>query len=214
MKSILVSRPSFFVLVLMLVVGLAACERPLEEEEGAESDSIPATKAANGGNETLVETPAASEEVFLPNIETEAGDGGEVEASPEESGVVPEAAVEAAGPAAHVIQEGDSLFIVAQQYNISLDDLAATNNLDANALLSPGATLIIPGGAASAGSVLEAAVGNGDERIHIVQSGENLYRIGLVYGVTIEALAAYNALENPDVLDVGQEIRIPPEGTP
>ena len=213
MKSILVSRPSFFVIVFMLVVGLAACERPLDEEEGAESDSITATKAANEGNETVVETPAASEEVFLPNIETEAGDGGEVEASPEESGVVPEAAVEAAGPTAHVIQEGDSLFTVAQQYNVSLDDLAARNNLDANALLSPGATLIVPGGA-SADTVLEAAVGNGDERIHIVQSGENLYRIGLVYGVTIEALAAYNALENPDVLDVGQEIRIPPESTP
>lgn len=48
------------------------------------------------------------------------------------------------------------------------------------------------------------------ERIHVVQSGENLYRIGLLYGFTYQDLAAYNGLANPNVLDVGQEIRIPP----
>lgn len=48
------------------------------------------------------------------------------------------------------------------------------------------------------------------ERIHVVRSGENLYRIGLQYGFTWQELATYNNLANPNSLDVGQEIRIPP----
>ncbi len=50
------------------------------------------------------------------------------------------------------------------------------------------------------------------ERIHIVQSGENLYRIGLLYGFTWQELQTYNGLVNPNALEVGQEIRIPPSG--
>jgi nucleoid-associated protein YgaU len=48
------------------------------------------------------------------------------------------------------------------------------------------------------------------EIIHIVQAGENLFRIGLRYGVDFREIAAYNGITNPDVLSVGQQIRIPP----
>jgi len=48
------------------------------------------------------------------------------------------------------------------------------------------------------------------EIIHVVQAGENLYRIGLRYGFTVQELATYNGITNPDVLAVGQQIRIPP----
>jgi 2',3'-cyclic-nucleotide 2'-phosphodiesterase/3'-nucleotidase len=48
------------------------------------------------------------------------------------------------------------------------------------------------------------------EVIHVVQAGENLYRIGLRYGFTYQELAAYNGLANPDSLSIGQQIRIPP----
>jgi len=49
------------------------------------------------------------------------------------------------------------------------------------------------------------------EQIHIVQAGDNLYRIGLQYGCTIEELAIYNQMANPDYVDIGDEIRIPPD---
>jgi len=48
------------------------------------------------------------------------------------------------------------------------------------------------------------------EIIHIVQAGDNLYRIGLRYGFTYQELAAYNGIANPDRLEIGQQIRIPP----
>ena len=55
-----------------------------------------------------------------------------------------------------------------------------------------------------------AATSSTGETIHIVQAGENLYRIGLIYGFTYQELAAYNGLTNPDRLDIGQQIKIPP----
>lgn len=47
------------------------------------------------------------------------------------------------------------------------------------------------------------------ETIHVVQPGETLYQIGLLYGLAWQAIAEYNDIANPDAIDVGQEIRIP-----
>jgi lipoprotein NlpD len=44
---------------------------------------------------------------------------------------------------------------------------------------------------------------------HRVKPGENLYRIGLAYGVTHQQLAEANSLRNPDRIEIGQVIRIP-----
>jgi len=46
--------------------------------------------------------------------------------------------------------------------------------------------------------------------IHIVQRGETLSAISRQYGVSLDALIRANALSDPDLLDVGQEILIPP----
>jgi LysM repeat protein len=53
----------------------------------------------------------------------------------------------------------------------------------------------------------------GGERIHIVQPGENLYRIGLLYGLSWVAIAEYNGITDPNTITAGQELRIPPSPT-
>ena len=45
--------------------------------------------------------------------------------------------------------------------------------------------------------------------VHIVQRGENLYRIALRYGITYQALAAANGIANPNRIYVGQRLVIP-----
>ncbi len=47
---------------------------------------------------------------------------------------------------------------------------------------------------------------------HIVQANENLFRIALRYGTTIEALAQANGITNPALIMVGQELKIPSGG--
>ena len=56
------------------------------------------------------------------------------------------------------------------------------------------------------------ATGSGSEIVHIVQPGENLFRIGLHYGVDAATLAAYNGISDPTLIYVGQKIRIPVSG--
>ena len=50
------------------------------------------------------------------------------------------------------------------------------------------------------------------DQVHIVQPGENLYRIALRYGTTIQALAAANGLSNTGRIYVGQQIVVPSGG--
>ena len=49
------------------------------------------------------------------------------------------------------------------------------------------------------------------EIIHVVQPGENLYRIGLQYGLSWVDIAEYNGILDPNAIFAGQEIRIPPQ---
>lgn len=45
--------------------------------------------------------------------------------------------------------------------------------------------------------------------IHVVQRGENLYRIGLQYGLTVDQLASANGITNTSNIAVGQRLIIP-----
>ena len=50
--------------------------------------------------------------------------------------------------------------------------------------------------------------------IHVVQRGENLFRIALRYGVTVDALAAANGLSSSSHIYVGQRLTIPTGSPP
>jgi LysM repeat protein len=68
---------------------------------------------------------------------------------------------------------------------------------------------LIPWGGGTAPSE-EPDVAEPDEEVnHTVQRDETLYRIGLKYGVTWQALMEYNDLRDPTDLYVGQVLKIP-----
>jgi lipoprotein NlpD len=49
--------------------------------------------------------------------------------------------------------------------------------------------------------------------VHVVQRGETLYKIAWQYRVDMQDLAVWNGITNPDVLRVGQRLRlVPPRG--
>lgn len=57
-----------------------------------------------------------------------------------------------------------------------------------------------------------AAVKSGE--VHVVKKGETLYSIALEHGLSYRDVAAWNNIDNPNVIRVGQPLRIvPPEGT-
>jgi LysM repeat protein len=54
-----------------------------------------------------------------------------------------------------------------------------------------------------------AVSAQGIGQTHVVQPGENLFRIALRYGVSIQALATINGIVNPAMIYVGQRLVIP-----
>ncbi|MCD4687361.1 MAG: LysM peptidoglycan-binding domain-containing protein [Anaerolineae bacterium] len=52
----------------------------------------------------------------------------------------------------------------------------------------------------------------GQEIVHVVQPGENLFRIALQYNLLTSIVATYNGIDNPNLIFVGQRIRIPTGG--
>ncbi|MBE2184061.1 MAG: LysM peptidoglycan-binding domain-containing protein, partial [Anaerolineae bacterium] len=50
--------------------------------------------------------------------------------------------------------------------------------------------------------------------LHVVQRGENLYRIAQTYGVTVDDLVRLNGLTDPGSIDIGQRLLVPTAGVP
>ena len=104
----------------------------------------------------------------------------------------------------HVVSWGETLSAIARQYSVSVADIMQANSLDSDRIYA-GEQLIIPGAQAT----LPQQTANGR---HTVQAGETLYRIGLDYGVSVEALLTVNGLSDADHLFAGQVLVIPSAG--
>lgn len=59
------------------------------------------------------------------------------------------------------------------------------------------------------GAGLLSCVGSSPERVHTVRKGENLYRIGLRYGVPAARIARANGIRDVTSVSVGTRLRIP-----
>jgi LysM repeat protein len=109
-------------------------------------------------------------------------------------------------PATHTVQEGENLFRIGLRYGLTYQELATANGITNSAAISIGQVLVIPG--CSGAGTGDTGAGDGDI-LHTVQTGENLFRIALRYGLTYQELASYNNITNPNALVPGQVIRIP-----
>ncbi len=114
------------------------------------------------------------------------------------------APVFAQGTVVHVVQRGENLFRIGLHYGVTVNALAAANGLSSANRIYVGQRLVIPtvptGGSTTSG-------------VHVVQRGENLFRIALRYGMTAQALAAANGIANVNHVYVGQRLAIPSGGS-
>lgn len=94
----------------------------------------------------------------------------------------------------HVIQSGETLWQVANRYQVSIGQIVDTNQLPNPNQLVIGQALVIPSA----------------DILHIVKSGEALWRIAQMYGVTVNAIVANNKITNPAMIYPGLVLRIPP----
>jgi LysM repeat protein len=106
----------------------------------------------------------------------------------------------AAGNSIHIVAPKETLFSIAKQYNISVDDLKSWNNLKESSL-SVGQQLVIRKGEVSHSErVAEAGT-------HVVEAKETLFSIAKKYQVSIQQLRDWNSLGSDD-LKLGQVLKV------
>jgi LysM repeat protein len=111
-------------------------------------------------------------------------------------------------PVVHVVQWGETLYLIARRYGTSTTAIANANNLRNLNFVYAGQRLVIPTSA--------SAPPAGDTSIYVVRSGDTLRILAARYGTTVSYLASLNGLRNPDFIWVGQTLRVPSSssGTP
>jgi LysM repeat protein len=197
-----------------LVLVLAACERPINSDDvDPTADTIlPATLPVSTIDPNVQPTTdPATAATAVPEATTDPAATAVPEATTAPETTSPR------GEVTHTVVAGDTLTGLSLLYDIAVDVIVSANNLTNVDSLDIGQVLIIPAegtvvvaATAVPGTTATAVPPVTTERTHIVQAGENLYRIGLQYGFTYQELASYNNIPDPNDLDVGQVIKIPP----
>jgi len=177
----------------------------------ASTEEIPATAVAQN-LPTL--TPTATETTVLPTPE------------PQITTVVitttPDAALLAAQATADAFATMDAQITAVAQLDVTIDpvilqvtlDVAAATQAVFSLTQSAEAPLLLPSLTPTPEFFQPTATTQlvqpvGSDCTHVVTAGQNLFRIGLQYGVGYQTIANYNGIANPALISIGQQIQIP-----
>lgn len=94
----------------------------------------------------------------------------------------------------HIVRRGESLWIISQQYGVSIEEIKRKNDLRADRIY-PDQKLIIP--------ITIKGV------YHEVKPYETLWRICRTYGMSMEEIIYLNRISDPDRIMPGQKLFIP-----
>lgn len=101
-----------------------------------------------------------------------------------------------AGNSTYIVQAGDTLSGIAQKYGTTYQELARINNI-----VNPNLIQI--------GQVIKISEKNSvTDRIYTVKSGDTLSKIAKMYNTTVGDLVTKNNISNPNLILVGQKIKI------
>lgn len=129
---------------------------------------------------------------LAPRYEAPAPAAPPVESRPVASGRV----VDADGPAqTHTVKQGDTLYSISRAFGMTVDQLAARNDLAQPYVIHPG-------------QVLKGPAGKGG-KAYIVESGDTLSAIGRRFSVSAADLAATNEMDVTTGIRPGQRLLLP-----
>ena len=96
----------------------------------------------------------------------------------------------------YTVKSGDTLSAIAEDYGTTADAIAKLNNIKNPDLISVGQVLSIRG--------------NSKETVttYTIKSGDTLSEIAQRHGTTVNAIASANGISNPNLISVGQTLKI------
>ena len=108
----------------------------------------------------------------------------------------------------HTVRSGESLYKIATDNGITVDELKAANNLT-NDAVKAGQTLVIP----AKGEAAKHAAAKPEPKTskYTVRKGDNLGKIAAKHGITVDQLKELNNLTDNNIM-VGQSIVVPGDG--
>jgi membrane-bound lytic murein transglycosylase D len=115
----------------------------------------------------------------------------------------------------HKIKNGETLSHISQKYRTTIPLIREVNNIRGNQIRA-GKYLMVPTATRSLNSyslsqqsrvaAIQDTNRSGTRQVHIVRSGQSLWSISRIYGVTTNALARWNGIAPIDTLSVGQKL--------
>ena len=108
------------------------------------------------------------------------------------------------GDIIYTVQRGNTLSQIARAYNVSIEHIVELNNIENPNLIYPGQKLRI-----TESNVTDLApVDNTIQVYYVVKQGDTLYGIARRFGITLNKILQYNAIQNPNLIYPGQTIKI------
>jgi len=111
----------------------------------------------------------------------------------------------------HTVSTGETLGQIARNYGMTVRQLQMANRLGNSIALTVGQELEIPSfDTADLGQdMAPTLLGSPSNGVHVVTSGESLYKIAKIYGVTIGQIQHANRIADPRRIHPGQTLEIP-----
>ncbi|OAB56415.1 hypothetical protein AY599_28360 [Leptolyngbya valderiana BDU 20041] len=99
----------------------------------------------------------------------------------------------------HVVRPGESLWVIARNYSVGVEDIRRWNRLGNSSLIRPGQRLMIE---------MDGPAGQSPALSYTVRSGDSLWLIARRHRVSLRDLMRWNGLDESSVLRPGQTLTI------
>lgn len=94
----------------------------------------------------------------------------------------------------YVVRNGDSLYEIAKEYNVSVEEIKRVNGLSSDSIMI--------------GQILRIPISNNYYFLHTIKEGDTIWNIAREYGVTVESIKNLNNIYDNE-LSENQIIKIP-----
>ena len=101
-----------------------------------------------------------------------------------------------------IVQSEDTLSQIASQYNTSYQYLAKINDISNPNLIYVGQKIEVP-------NLKTSDINDTSHKLYIVKWGDTLSALSVKFGVTIDSIVNLNNIANPNLIYVGEILRIP-----
>jgi LysM repeat protein len=128
--------------------------------------------------------------------------------APASLGQVP--VVQAASPATHTVEPGDTVWAIAQRYRLDVGALQAANGLTGDSIIRPGQVLSLGGAAPEAVVPAPEAA----PATYEVSAGDTVSAIASAHGISTDAVLSANGLTRDSIIYPGEVLQIPSAAAP